>query len=170
MYADPTKWYDVMSYSYPKTVSDYTYAGAYDYLEKSCPLSDKPKATSASQGSKTRRALPAQANTLYIQGRIDVKTGTAVLSTPIAVQSTPDTVPVAVRYLPGDNEYMLEIVTEHGFSRYKLVLSDLDDSPDLMKSFEMNVPPVAGMKALRIIQGRSVLTEKPLDAASRPGQ
>jgi hypothetical protein len=79
-------------------------------------------------------------------------------------------VPVAVRYLPGDNEYMLEIVTEHGFSRYKLALSDLDDSPDLMKSFEMNVPPVAGMKALRIIQGRSVLTEKPLDAASRPGQ
>jgi hypothetical protein len=170
MYADPTKWYDVMSYSYPKTVSDYTYAGAYDYLEKSCPLSDKPKATSASQGSKTRRALPAQANTLYIQGRIDLKTGKAVLSTPIAVQSTPDTVPVAVRYLPGDNEYMLEIVTEHGFSRYKLALSDLDDSPDLMKSFEMNVPPVAGMKALRIIQGRSVLTEKPLDAASRPGQ
>jgi len=164
--ADPTKWHDVMSYSDPTAVSDYTYSGVYDYLVQNLPASAKPaaKARHAQGAAQVSSAI----DVLYVAGAVDRATGQVKLRAPVRMKAAPDTVALASGTLPADDDYVMEVTTAQGRLRYPLQLRELNDAEQPRASFELTIPAVDGIQSVRVLRGLVALPTQTAAQAAKP--
>lgn len=157
-YQSPTVWHDVMSYSYPKTISDFTYSGAYDYLAQNLPLSAKPAPAEAVEVLQTRGVdASATADALYLSGSIDLSTAQAKVEAPVRLKAEPDTVSMAATLLQAENDYVLELTTASARLRYPLQLQGMGDAEGKRSGFELTIPAVDGIQSIRLLRGLNAL-------------
>ncbi len=152
-FVDPSSRYDIMSYDVPDAVSTYTFAGAYNYLEKNLPLSAKPKLLKAT-------ALPAES--LYFSGRINATSGAVSLEVPESVCATPNTMSLSPTSTLSSGDYILELETDKGRYRYPLQLQKLivEHRDDALSSFELTVSPVDSIRRMRVFRGDTLLLDQ----------
>ncbi len=154
---DPAAQYDVMSYSYPKTVSDYTYSGAYAYLETNLPLSAKPAGNEIRAESVTGKSAPV-GDALYVSGSMNKAHTLARIAPVLRMPVSPDTVPLAPNVSPRARDIVVEIVTGQGRFRYAtqpVEVSHGDDSDAL--AFNMAIPALSDIRSIRVVSGANPL-------------
>lgn len=166
-YVDPSVWHDVMSYDYPKTVSDYTYSGAYDYLEQNLPLSAKPAANEQMPVPRVVDTRTA-ADSIYLRGSWTSSTGKVTLAAPVRMQAAPDTLSLAPTQLQSDSDYVLEVATNNARFRYPLQLQKIADAQTPHFSFEITIPAVEGIVSMRVLRGLSELPTMTASQAAKP--
>lgn len=165
---DPAEQFDVMSYHYPKTVSDYTYSGAYAYLEEEVPLSRKPARETRSAGAGDAAAKSADA--LYIAGSIGKDGVMATLSPLLRMPTVPDTVALAPQTVVPAGDLVVEIDAAAGRFRYPVHpvgLSHGEETAEL--AFRLAVPPIEAIRSIRVLRdGSPLLTRDATQGAPRP--
>ncbi|HEY8741945.1 MAG TPA: IPT/TIG domain-containing protein [Chloroflexota bacterium] len=164
----PTEWHDVMSYSTPGAVSDYTYSGAYDYLEQNLPLSAKPKPKAAFLQPQEAPPVTSAVDVLYLAGRMVRATGQVKLQAPVRMKSTPDTVALAASTLPADGDYVMEVTTAQGRLRYPLQLQEVGDAEQASASFKLTIPALDGIQSVRVLRGLVALPTQTAAQAAKP--
>lgn len=138
---DPSTWHDVMSYSYPKTVSDYTYSKVHDYMQAQLPLSGRPSASKTSKRAVERPVL-------YLSGSIMTATGKVQLNPISPMQSQADTLALP---LPAQTSgYILELITASGTLRYPLQPETLHDADEPTETFDLKIPVVQDIKTMHV--------------------
>ncbi|WP_083383939.1 IPT/TIG domain-containing protein [Cupriavidus sp. USMAHM13] len=166
---DPAEQYDVMSYSYPKTVSDYTYSGAYAYLEKAAPLSQKPAARET-RSADAKDAAAKSADALYIAGSIGKDGVAATLSPLLRMPIVPDTVALAPQAVVQQGDLVVEIDAAGGRFRYPVHPVGLSHGEGAAAlAFELAVPPIEAIRSIRVLRdGSPLLTRDATQGAPRP--
>lgn len=149
---DPSKWYDAMSYSYPKTPSDYTYAKSYDYLAVNLPIKDQPVAAKTSAAEVSSPYPSSAPESLYITGSLKPKSRQATLRAPIRLLKVPDTV-ASHDVSTSLNTYSLEIKSLTGVKRYPLVLQEVGDATEPLSTFDLTIPAVDNIQSMQVLKG-----------------
>ncbi|SAK94466.1 IPT/TIG domain protein [Caballeronia hypogeia] len=154
-FINPATRYDIMSYNVPNdSVSAYTYAGVYKYVEQNLPLSARPKLLRASAPAGTA---------LRLAGVLNENAGTVKLNAAMRVSGTPDTVVLAGDAQLANDDYVIELETGNGTYRYplqpvKIVMEQVSSS---LAGFELKIPVVDKIIRTRVLRGKAVLLDQP---------
>lgn len=157
---DPAIEYDIMSYDYPKSVSDYTYRGAYDYIEKNLPLNAGVTVAAESFPSTNGQVL-------YLSGTLDRAGISARISPVMRMLAQPDT--VALAESAGRTDFEVEVRTATGMHRYPVHVVPLSHAEDAMASvFNLTIPLVDDIRSIRVLRGGQALVTRVVDGDGRP--
>ncbi|WP_423197953.1 MULTISPECIES: zinc metalloprotease [unclassified Cupriavidus] len=161
MLRNPALEYDVMSYDYPKGVSDYTYAGAYGYAEQSLPLEAKGRRDAEVFGGA------ALSQALYLSGTIDSTGMVATLAPVTRMPVAPDTVALAQTVARAELE--VEVVDDGGVHRYPLHALTISHADDVSaRAFNLTIPALSNIRSIRVMRAGVPLLTRAAEPRGRP--